>query len=181
MSSFRDYLRLLEALKIDNNIFKIMLFYRTKYICVIYFNETMFQPCPSMDNSGDFPLFLWSLVGAHWFGPSYKCTSWMVDIILLLRVYYGLLCPSTPYRRSLHPWMSHSLLGSISYWQRNIEMLVGQKLPWVWVDSVFAQHLYHLKCAHFEVPQIHFICSKFIYRDNFSLSQLQQKYSDTWY
>ena len=42
MSSSRDYLRLLEALKIDNNIFKIMLFYRTKYICVIYFNETMF-------------------------------------------------------------------------------------------------------------------------------------------
>lgn len=42
MPSLGDYLRLLEALKIGYNYFKIMFFCRTKYLCVIYFNRTMF-------------------------------------------------------------------------------------------------------------------------------------------
>lgn len=95
MSSLRDYLKLSGLTVI---IFKIVLFCRTKYIRVIYFN----RPCFSFAHLGTIletflppraPLFLWSLIGAHCFGASYTFSSWVVAIILLWKVSYGSPCP----------------------------------------------------------------------------------------
>lgn len=86
-----------------------MLFCRTNTLSTV---TTLIGLCFSLIHFGiTMEMFLY--FHGHWFGPSYKCTSWLEAIKLLVRVCCELPCPSTYYRRTLYPWMDHSLLGPI--------------------------------------------------------------------